>query len=135
MVFVLDNIMRNNLFIIRIRQASFDPKAPGVTAFRLLRTVIPPHTTYIVFVELEPLEEDIDLSQAGDEDNPGVEEDLSKFKAKGPLLDEAYEVHGSPGGSVLTYGDVQVLFKVISLTCGSGDQENCLESGSSLTCQ
>jgi len=123
--FVIGNIMRNNLFIIKIRQASFESLAPGVAAFHLLREVIPPHTTYIVFIELTPTEEDIDLSKPGDENEAGASESLGQFTIKDPLTDVAYEKNSSPGGAVLTYGDVQVTFKAVSLTCGAANQDAC----------
>lgn len=116
--FILSNVMRNNLFVIRVVQGSFDPKAPGLSFFRLLREVMPPHVTYIVFVELPPLSDTFDLSQAGGSDQGGAQETVGAFfGAEGPLLDEAYEVGSSPGGNVLTYGDYAVSAYLVSLTC------------------
>ena len=117
MQFVLGNLMKNNLFVIRVKLASFDANAPGVSLFRLLRTVIAPHTTYLVFIELQPPLETVDLSQPGDENTPGAQESVEKFKNVSPAVEEAYEIGSSPGGNVLTYGDVYVSAKQVSLNC------------------
>jgi len=42
----------NNLFIIKARQAAFADDAPGFTYMKLLREVMPPHVSYVVYVEL-----------------------------------------------------------------------------------
>lgn len=118
MQFILENVMRNNLYVIRVNQASFFPDAPGVYFFKLLRLVTPPHTTFVVFVELDVPDDVFDLSQVGSEDEPGYEEAVGVFFAdEGPLVDDAYEEGSSPGGAVLTYGDVFVSAKLVSLTC------------------
>lgn len=110
------SLMRNNLFVIRIRQASFDSDAPGVNMFRNLRDLIPPHTTYIVFIELTPPDEVVDLEQVGGEEEPGFEEEVGVFSGAGPVEDDVYEEGSSPPGAA-SYGDVFVTAKLVSLTC------------------
>jgi hypothetical protein len=89
--FVLDNLLRNNLFVIRVRQSSFGPNQLGLNVFRHLRRVVPPHTTYVVFVELTPLSNTIDLGQAGGEDEPGVNESAGVFRGAAPLVEALTE--------------------------------------------
>jgi hypothetical protein len=113
--FVMENLLRNNLFVINVRQASFHKGAPGVKLFRLLRDVIPPHTTYLVFIELTPDDEVVDLSQPGGEDEPGVEEEVDVFLGVS-TEDEAFEISSAPPGTA-SYGDMAVTAKLVSLTC------------------
>lgn len=116
MQFVLGNLLSNNLFVIRVRQASFAKDAPGVSFFRLLRSVVPPHTTYVALIELEPAVDAIDLSVPGGEDEPGAEDAAAVFHGAGPVTDDAYEKGSSPGGT-LDYEEVGVSAKLVSLTC------------------
>jgi hypothetical protein len=116
MTFILDNLCKNNLFVIRVKPAAFNPSAPGLSLFSNLRKVIPPHTTYIVFVDMELQTEAVDLSQVGDENEPGAEEELSLFYGATAAMDEATEV-GSATPGMASYGDVSVYARPISLTC------------------
>ena len=67
MQFCFQNFFGNNLFIIKARQAAFGDDAPGLTYFYLLREVLPPHTAFILFVELNPDRDSIDLATAVDD--------------------------------------------------------------------
>jgi hypothetical protein len=113
--FMLDNFLRNNLFVIRLRQASFGPKALSPELFRLLRDTVPPHTSYVVYVELEPGVEVVDLGGAGGEDEAGYEESLTHFRA-GSASDESNEASVSVPGDP-SYGDVHIRARLVSLTC------------------
>lgn len=116
MQFMLDNLMRNNLFAIKVRQSAFNPGATGVSSFRFLRQVIPPHTTYVVFVELTPALDSIDLSTAGDEDAAGAEDSAAGFYGNRATTDVAYETDEAPANTA-HYGDVHVSARQVSLTC------------------
>jgi hypothetical protein len=116
MQFMIENLLKNNLFIIKVKQASFSKNAPGINLFRLLRDVIPPHTTYIVYVEISDLEDIMDLENPGDDEEAGVEEEVSNFFGTS-VLDEAYELSESPGGDIATYEDISITVKQVSLTC------------------
>jgi hypothetical protein len=116
MAFVLENICKNNLFVIRVKPAAFSDTAPGLSMFSRLRRVVPPHTTYIVFVDTELQIEAVDLSQVGDENEPGAVEDLSLFYGNSATIDEAGEV-GSTTPGLASYGDVSVYARPVSLTC------------------
>ena len=115
--FMLQNLFANNLFIINVRPASFGANTPGLQLFRLLRRVVPPHTTFIVFMNLTPVEDLVDLGQAGGETEAGVDDYAGTFQAAETVTDQLYEISGSPGGNVATYGDVHVSAHLIALDC------------------
>jgi hypothetical protein len=69
---VVGNIMRNNLFVIRMNEESFGENAPGSTVLSFLRNVIPPHTTYVVLYQFGSFEEEIDLAVDGAEEGIGL---------------------------------------------------------------
>ena len=83
MEFMIDNVLKNNMFIIKLKPADTDPKAVGLDFFHLLRAAIPPHTTFIVIVETPDQLDTIDLGQQGgidtciglDSDEPGVQDE------------------------------------------------------------
>lgn len=74
MEFVLDALMKNHLILVKVRTAAILDDAPGLSIIRTLRDVIPPQTTFIVYVEVTPDVDTIDLGQAGDEETPGAED-------------------------------------------------------------
>lgn len=115
MDFMIANLMRNNLFIMRINQASFDPRAPGVQFFQQLRAVIPPHTNFVVFINLSAANE-VNLAQSGSTEEAGVEEDLAVFLAAGPAIDQVYPTGSGPAGNC-SYGDFAIQVRQISLNC------------------
>lgn len=115
--FVVDNLLRNNLFLIKVKQSAFDPDAPGAEVFRCLRDTIPPHTAYIVFLDVSVPSETVDLSQAGGENEPGAEDAVGKFLGSNPLLDEGYEAGTSPPGDPLSYEDRIVSARLVSGVC------------------
>jgi len=67
--FVLSNFMKNNMFIIRMKINDFDTNAPGVGWFKSLRRIMAPHTTYIVYIEFNPEDEYINLTDSSEEIN------------------------------------------------------------------
>lgn len=115
--FVLDNLLKNNLFLLRVKPSAFDSDAPGLSLFNRLREIIPPHTTYIVFIEVLPALESVDLFQVGGEDEPGVEDIADLFHGSGLLIDELYEETSAPVGDVPTYDDAIVAARQVSFTC------------------
>ena len=116
MQFILSNLMRNNLFVIRVRYSDFADDVPGLGAFQYLRNVIPPHTTYIVFVDLSTTET-IDLAQAGGEDGAGTEEDVTTFLGATPFAEDLFEAGSAPPGAGATYQDAFVKAYLVSSTC------------------
>lgn len=115
MQFVIENLMRNNLFLIKIKLGSLSSTALGLEFVKNLRAVIPPHTAYIVYVELSPDLETIDLTVVGDEDEPGVQESTSNFTATS-TSDSADEVFTATPG-LISYQDGDVILKYVSINC------------------
>jgi len=114
--FLLENLLKNNLFLMRVKQSSFDPDAPGAQLFRCLRVTIPPHTSYIVLLEFTVPSETVDLSQPGDENEPGAEDGVGGFFAANPILDEGYEESSAPPGDSFRYGEI-VSARLVSGVC------------------
>jgi hypothetical protein len=77
--FVLDNIMRNNLVLVKVRTGAILDDAPGLGLIRHMRDVVPPQTTFIVYVEVVPDADIMDLGQPGDADAPGAEDTPTRF--------------------------------------------------------
>jgi len=115
--FVFENFLKNNLFVLLARQAAFASGAPGISLFRCLRDSIPPHISYLVFVEVEVPLEIVDLGAPGGENEFGAEDAVGKFTAANPLMDEAYEGSSLPPGDYPTYADVAVSVRPVSVTC------------------
>jgi hypothetical protein len=88
--------------------ASFDSDAPGLSFMRLIRDVIPPQTTYVLFAQLDLGEESIDLSVEGGEDESGAAEDAATFRSTG-RMEESY-----PG-----YDDEVVFVRHVALDCNN----------------
>jgi hypothetical protein len=114
--FLLDNVLKDNLFVIKLRQASFGDKALSLELFRLLRDCVPPHTAYVAYLELAPAAEVVDLGQAGGEDEAGYEESAGGFHAGVAEDDDLNEASVSVPGAP-SYGDAMVTAHYVSLTC------------------
>lgn len=82
---VVGNIMRNNLFAIRMNSASFGQNAPGSEVLAFLRNIIPPHTTYVILYHLGSFEEEVDL------DGDGAEEGIGLWLSPGIITEEVDE--------------------------------------------
>jgi hypothetical protein len=78
---------------------------------------MPPHINYVVYVQLAPPDELFDLGIPGDDTEGGAADTAAAWFAAGPVDDEAYEINTSPGGNVLTYQDLAVFARQLSLTC------------------
>jgi hypothetical protein len=99
---VVGNIMRNNLFVIRMNAASFGENAPGSTMLSFLRTVIPPHTTYVILYQLGVFEEELDLVP------DGAEEGIGLWLGPGIIVEEADES---------SYEDVSIAVRHVTPWC------------------
>lgn len=115
MEFLLDNFFNTNMFIIHVHSNEFNDAAPGMVVFNYLREVLPPHITYVTYVELTPDSDIFDLTYAGDDDNPGTAESATAFHTA-YVTDIAAEA-SDPGSATLVYGDVVVSAKSVSVTC------------------
>jgi len=84
LVFLAENVLRNNVFAIQWRPTSFGPNALGIDRARELRGIIPPHTGMIFTVELAMDRDVVTMEEAGDETAPGYEESLASYQAGEP---------------------------------------------------
>jgi hypothetical protein len=114
--FVLNNIMRNHLILIKVRSASILDGAPGLSLLRKMRDVVPPHTTFIVYVEVTADADELDMSQAGDDEVPGVVDIADRFVGL-PVDDEELAPTSEVAGGEPSYEDVVVRVYLVSETC------------------
>ena len=114
--FVLENTMRNHLVLVKIKTSAIKTDAPGLGVLNHLRDLVPPHTTFLVFVEMTPEVDMIDLAQAGDDEIPGVTESTDRFN--GAIVDPevAYPESEAPANAA-TYGDVVLRVYRVSEVC------------------
>ena len=116
LAFVIENILKNNLTIVKVNANAIGDDAPGLGLFKYLRNIIMPHTTYIVFVEISADTDTIDLSQAGDDEQAGVEEAITHFGGIVPTPEVLYPVSAAPAGSA-SYEDIVVRVYRVSEVC------------------
>ena len=82
--FLVENVLRNNVTVIRVRVSDLGRDALGLHVARFFHKVVPPHTAVIFVMEVVPDAEEIDPV-----DN--VEEQLGTFQGMTPLDDEIQE--------------------------------------------
>jgi hypothetical protein len=101
---------------VKVKANAIGDDAPGLGLFKYLRDIIMPHTTYIVFVEISVDTDTIDLAQAGDAENAGVEEATTRFNGIVPTAEVLYPVdEASPGAA--SYQDTVVRVYRVSEVC------------------
>jgi len=108
--------MKNNLTIVKVRASALGSDAPGLNLFKYMRNIIMPHTTFIVFVEISADTDTIDLSQAGDDEQAGVEEEITHFGGIVPTPEVLYPAGAAPAGSA-SYEDIVVRVYRVSEVC------------------
>lgn len=93
--FVVDNLLKNNLFLIRLIPADIDPEAMGLQFLHTLRRVMPPHTTFLVLMETEISVNAFDLSTTIDTGigrfsgpDPGPSEDIGVIPVAGAHIQQ-----------------------------------------------
>lgn len=96
--FLIQNVLRNNAFIVRVRAASTGSGGVGLHNIRLLRKVAPPHTAMILVVDLTAAKDSVTVNN--------VTEQVSTFVGMEPLSD-----------TVDTVNDARVTIRVINGTC------------------
>ena len=69
---VIGELMRNNLFVIRLNETSFGTTAPGSTMLPFLRRITPPNTTYVIIHQIGAFEEEFELVPGGAEEGIGL---------------------------------------------------------------
>lgn len=113
--FLLDNFFNTNLFVIRIISSEFNDAAPGMVVFNYLREILPPHVSYVTYVELTPDLDILDLTYAGDDAEAGAATTATAF-ITAYVTDIAAET-SEPGTATLLYEDKAVSAKSVSVTC------------------
>lgn len=93
--FLIENVLRNNVFVVRINTAALGQNRLGLYNVRHLRQVIPPQTAMIVVFELAPPTETIDAEDF-------VSEQAVYFKGIEPQTDTIDENYVQDLGALLT---------------------------------
>lgn len=52
-LFLMDNLFKNNLYIVKVTANDIADGAPGLSSLASIIEYLPPHTTFVVFVELD----------------------------------------------------------------------------------
>lgn len=81
MQFLITNVLRNNVFIARIRVAGLGQNHLGLYNIRQLKQLLPPQTALIVVFEFDPPDENIDATK-------NIAETTSYFTGAEPAIDE-----------------------------------------------
>jgi len=114
--FVLDALMKNHLVLVKVRTSAIMQDAPGLTVLRHMRNVIPPQMTFIVYVEVTPEADTIDLGQAGDEEAPGAEDTPTRFDGI-PVDDEEIGPTDEVAAGEPAYEDIVLRVYKVSEVC------------------
>lgn len=61
--FLVDNLVGRHLFIMRVKPSQFQAPVENIKYLRLLRGLLPPHTTFMIFVEVQPAADEYDLEE------------------------------------------------------------------------
>jgi hypothetical protein len=81
MGFLVQNVFRNNLWVVRLKPSLFGDGALGLQNLSALRKVIPAHTAVLVVVQLAVADDPVILDAPGDATRPGYQEWLTSFSA------------------------------------------------------
>lgn len=98
--FLVQNVLRNNAFMVRIKVGSRGSERIGLHNMRQIRKIIPPHTALLLVVELTAVAESVTVER--------VQEELSKFVGMETLQDDV---------PVEMVDDSRIGLRVISGTC------------------
>lgn len=93
--FLIENVLRNNVFVIRISVPALGQNRLGLYNIRHLRQVMPPQTAMIVVFELAAKTDKINAEKS-------LKEELRCFKGIEPLLDTVDETYVKDKGAFLT---------------------------------
>lgn len=79
--FLAENVLRNNIFVIKVRPTRFGENALSLRQTRFLRRIIPPHTAYILIAQLDADDDDIIMDGPGTELRAGYTEEMIPYLA------------------------------------------------------
>ncbi len=85
--FLVENILRNNAFIVRIKAASANSNGVGLHNVRLLRKIMPPQTAMILIVDLTAAKDSVTVDR--------ISERIETFTGMTPLYSTIDEIHDS----------------------------------------
>lgn len=84
--FLVENVYRNNAFLVRIRVNAAGPSALGLDQTFLFRKIIPPHTMMIILAELSLTGDDVIMDGPGTDVAPGYDDaEASLIQATEPF--------------------------------------------------
>lgn len=106
--FLIQNVLRNNAFVIRLKPSQFGPHALPLWTVNQLRRIVPPHTGYIVIVQLDVDEDNIVMEGPGTETEAGYTEELVPYLASEVISEDL-----DPGD----YVSEEVLMRYIDGVC------------------
>lgn len=75
--FLIQNVLRNNAFVVKIKVQDLGPASLGLSQLRTLRKLIPPHTAMLIIEELTLSEGPVILDGPPTDSEPGYEESAS----------------------------------------------------------
>jgi len=107
--FIIENTMRNHLTLIKVRTAAIRSDAPGLAIFRHFRNIVPPHTTFLVYVEIEPEMDIMELTES-------VDEEVVTFVGIQPTVENGYPVADACADD-LAYQDIVARVYRVSEVC------------------
>jgi len=114
--FVLENIMRNNLFVITLKPSQFQSGVPDLDFLRTFREIVPPHTTFLIFLTAASPVEYFSLVESGTEASPGAGEDSEPLLVSN-RIDESFTLDMTLGSAAPSYKDVSVRARLVSGVC------------------
>lgn len=77
--FLIANLFRENLLAVTVRPHLFGRNALGLSAARLLRRLVPPHSAVMLFAQLDAGPDEIMMDGPGSDTAAGYEESVSTF--------------------------------------------------------
>jgi hypothetical protein len=86
MGFLVENVLRNNYYLIKLNTSAFGGEALGISAGKILRRLHPPQTGVIVCAQLAQRDRPIIMEGPGTATDPGYEERVTSFE--GNRIDE-----------------------------------------------
>ncbi len=88
LAFLVANVLRHNCVLVVIRAGSLPGDSPGLGPLRLLRRVLPPHTAFLVLVEMPPSGPSVTMAPA--DPGPGFYLGTAPF-AEGVVAHHAWD--------------------------------------------
>lgn len=83
--FLVENVLRNNAFLVVVKPSEFSDLALGSAQLALLRKIVPPPTAIIVLIELSQSDEPVILDEVGLGTGPGYDESLTPYVGLEPF--------------------------------------------------